>query len=239
MKLLLAPVMRAWIPLAVAVSLGAFGLNFVAQQVYRGGANDPQVQLAQDGVRALDEGTAPESLVPSGSVDPAASLATFVMVYDEKGGLLAGNGTLSGDPIEPPAEMLATAREVGQNRTSWQASDEALVAVVVYSAKDGRTVLAGNGTLSGKPIEPPAEMLATAREVGQNRTSWQASDEALVAVVVYSAKDGRTVLAGRSLLEVENRQRSVQQVVGMGWLFTLTVTFFATWFSVKLLRDPR
>jgi len=49
------------------------------------------------------------------------------------------------------------------------------------------------------------------------------------AVVITKYKDGY-VLAGKSLREVEDRERRLEIMVGLGWLFTLGSTFIATLF---------
>lgn len=179
----LRSVMRAWLPIAVAVSLGCLGISLIGQHIMRTTGDDPQVQLAQDGATSLDRGAMPDSIVPSATVDPAISLAPFIMVYNASG-----------------------------------------------------EVLAGSASLGTKPPVPPSGVLATAVQVGGNRVTWEPADGVRIAAVVYPTKDGRTVLAGRSLKEIDGRIRSAEQIVGLGWLFTLTVTFVSAWFAYVI--DP-
>jgi hypothetical protein len=59
------------------------------QQDLRLGANDPQLQLAEDTARALDAGTPATTLVATSKVDVATSLAPFLVIYDGAGNVLA------------------------------------------------------------------------------------------------------------------------------------------------------
>ena len=57
-------VFRVWLPFAVIVT--AFcGLAYVTvQQALRQGANDPQIQMAEDAAAALDGGAGVDAIVP-------------------------------------------------------------------------------------------------------------------------------------------------------------------------------
>jgi hypothetical protein len=92
-------VARPWIPLAVAVTLLAALLYGSVQQTYRTGADDPQVQLAQDGAARPAAGARPSSVAGSSdtsTVDIAAGLAPFVIVFDRSGTAVASSGELNG-----------------------------------------------------------------------------------------------------------------------------------------------
>lgn len=62
-----------FLPLAVLATLLAGLVSVQAQQGFRSGANDPQLQLAEDAARALDAGGDPAVVVGPGSVDVAAN----------------------------------------------------------------------------------------------------------------------------------------------------------------------
>jgi hypothetical protein len=49
-------VTRIWLPLALVVTAMSLLVYLVSQQAFRQAANDPQVQLAEDGARALGQG---------------------------------------------------------------------------------------------------------------------------------------------------------------------------------------
>jgi hypothetical protein len=127
----LKAILRAWLPLAVAVT-GVFGLVYVtSQQMLRMGANEPQARIAQDWAAALAQGAAPDSIGSGGKVDIAASLSTFVAVYDDAGKTVATSGLLHGaDPILP-AGVFDYTRRNGEDRVTWQPEPGVRIAAVV------------------------------------------------------------------------------------------------------------
>ena len=130
-------------PPAAAVLTVACLLVFVGlQQVLRQGANDPQIQLAEDTARALDGGAVPATLVAGSKVDIGTSLAPFIAVYDQSGAVLATDGTLDGSPPRPPIGVLEAARSAGIDKVTWQPRAGVRIAAVVVPWGGG-TVLAG------------------------------------------------------------------------------------------------
>ncbi len=157
---------------AVVTLTMACGLGYaVVQQALRSGANDPQLQLSEDGARALDGGAAPSSLVGPGSaaaglagaalVDPAVSLAPFVVVYDASGAPLAANATLDGGTPKPPDGVLETARSSGIDKVTWQPEAGVRIAAVVVRWSGG-TVLAGRSLRNVEEQEDRTLLLAGA-----------------------------------------------------------------------------
>jgi hypothetical protein len=149
---LLRLALLAFAPAFVALTV-ACGLGYVVvQQALRAGANDPQVQLAEDGARALDIGVEPASLIGPGSaaagfagpalVDPSVSLAPFVVIYDVAGIPVATNATLAGGTPKPPSGVLETARSEGIDKVTWQPGPGVRIAIVVVPWRGG-TILAG------------------------------------------------------------------------------------------------
>jgi hypothetical protein len=163
-----------FLPLAVLGTLLA-GLVFgVAQQGLRSGANDPQLQLAEDAARALDDGGDPAAVVGPGKVDVAVSLAPFAVVFDAAGRAVASSGVLDGaDPVPPPG-------------------------VLAYAAADVPNIV-----------------------------TWQPREGVRVATVTARWRDG-TVMAGRSLREVERRVDQALLLVGVGWAVTMAAAAFAS-----------
>ena len=172
-----------FLPLAVLATLLAGLVYVVAQQGLRSGANDPQLQLAEDAAGVLDAGADPAVVVGPGSVDVAVSLAPFVVVYDASGRVLTSSGRLDGaDPVPPPG-VLEHAAAGDPNVVTWQPRPGVRVATV------------------------------TAR--------W----------------GGGTVMAGRSLLEVERREDQVLLLVGSGLAATLAALAVAS-FVAEMIRRP-
>jgi hypothetical protein len=175
-------------PALVALTV-ACGLGYVVvQQALRAGANDPQVQLAEDGARALDAGSPPASLVEAGSaaaglagpglVDISVSLAPFVVVYDAAGAPLAANATFAGGTPKPPDGVLATARSAGIDKVTWQPGPGVRIAAVVIPWSGG-TILAGRSLRLVEEQEDRTLLLAGA--------AWVAGSALLVGVALGAA----------------------------------------------------
>ena len=177
-----------FLPAALVLTV-ACGVTYVSvQQVLRGGANDPQVQLAEDGAAALTAGAGPESLVGAGSavvglagagvVDVATSLAPFVVVYDAAGAPLASNGRLDGTLPVPPVGVLRAAAGSGRNAVTWQPRSGVRIATVTVPWSGG-TVLAGRSLRVVEEREDLALVLVAA--------AWAAGLVTLVAVAFVAA----------------------------------------------------
>ena len=124
-------IIRQWLPLAV-ISTGLAGLVYVTgQQALRLAGNDPQIQMAQDTASRLAGGEPLASVVPTRTLDVAASLAPFTIVYDEQGGVLAATGQLHGQPPSLPGGVLDDVRQHGEDRLSWQPQPGTRYAAVV------------------------------------------------------------------------------------------------------------
>jgi len=88
--------------------------------------------------------------------------------------------------------------------------------VIVYDAKN--KVIDGNGVLQGARPVPPAGVLDTARSAGLDRVTWQPARGVRIASVSVAAKDGRVVLAGRSLAEAERRVGDLGRIALLAWV---------------------
>ncbi len=181
---LITRILPATVVLTVACGLGYAG----AQQVLRSGANDPQVQLAEDAARSLDAGATPAGLVGPGSaaaglagpapVSVATSLAPFLEVFDAGGVVVASNATLDGSAPIPPAGVLAAARASGRDVVTWQPRAGVRIAAVAIPWSGG-TVLAGRSLRVVEEREDQALLLAAA--------AWMAGLVALVAAGIAAS----------------------------------------------------
>jgi hypothetical protein len=114
----------------------------------------------------------------------------------------------------------APAAVVGGSRVDVATS---LAPFVVVYGPDGQ-VLAASGSLDGQAPTPPAGVLQAAHDGGSNMVTWEPRDgvRQAVEVVPWSSSSGSgTVLAGRSLREVERRVDDLTLMVGLGWIVTL------------------
>lgn len=119
------------------------GLVFgVSQQIYRQGANDPQIQLAEDMARYIGSGNDVHKVMPGMDVDIASSLVWFLVIYDGSGQVVAANGKLDGQVPVLPQGVLENAKKMGQNRVTWEPKEGVRIATVVVPYEGGY-VLAG------------------------------------------------------------------------------------------------
>jgi hypothetical protein len=121
----------AWPVVAVAVTALCALIYLAVQTDLRIGANDPQIQLAEDTAAALAQGKLPPELVPAATVDIASSLSPHLTVFDEQGHPLQSSARLEGSIPTPPAEVFAYARSHADNRFTWQPRLGVRIAAVV------------------------------------------------------------------------------------------------------------
>jgi hypothetical protein len=135
-------IIMKWLPLAIATA-GLCGLGYLTvQQSLRMGANDPQIQMAEDAASALDGGASLDTIVPATGVELAASLAPFIIVFDDSGNILASSATLYGSIPVYPSGVLDYTRIHGEDRVTWQPENGVRMATVVVRYDKG-FVLAG------------------------------------------------------------------------------------------------
>jgi hypothetical protein len=91
-------------------------------------------------------------------------------------------------------------------------------------------VLASTGQLMGETPVPPQGVLDAARASGFDSISWQPQDGVRAAIVVVPYSDGvvrGTVLVGRSLRAVEQREAKTLLIAGFAWIAALVGGAFA------------
>lgn len=129
--------LRFFLPLAVVVS-GICGTTYLTvQQDYRMSANDPQIQIAEDGAAMLNQGQQLNMVVPVTKVPMDMSLAPFVMVFNDQGKLLASSVTLHGQAPQVPAGVFSMVKAQGEKRFTWQPEVGVRSAVVVAPFNHG------------------------------------------------------------------------------------------------------
>ena len=126
-------ILRPWLPLAAVTTL-LCGLAYLAvQQSLRWGANDPQIQMAEDAAAALAAGGSPESVLPVTQVEISTSLAPFMGIYNDTGEPLASSGLLHGAVPLLPSGVFDYTRQNGEDRVSWQPESGVRIAAVVVA----------------------------------------------------------------------------------------------------------
>jgi hypothetical protein len=125
-----------WLPLAIIASGLCLFTYIAVQQNYRMDANDPQIEVAQNGAAALQNGKSPADLVSGDPVDIATSLSTFTIVFDAQGNPLASSALLNGKTPVVPQGILTSALKSGENRVTWQPQQGVRLATVIDSYKN-------------------------------------------------------------------------------------------------------
>jgi len=153
-----------WLPFAALATVLCGLVHTAAQQSLRQSANDPQIQMAEDGAAALVRGESADSILQGEQVDLAASLAPFVMVFDDAGQLTGTTGLLHGRPPILPAGVLAYTRQGAEDRVTWQPeAGVRIAAVVVYAGgANGGFILAGRSLREVEKRENQAQLEAGA-----------------------------------------------------------------------------
>ncbi len=181
----LKTILKYWLLIAVIVG-GLIGLNYAAiQQVLRQGADNPQIQIAEDTAAKLASGQQLQSVVPTEQVDIASSLASYIIVFDASGKPIASSAQLNGQIPTLPSGVFDYVRQNGEDRITWTPQSGVREAIVVTHFK---------GANSG------------------------------------------FVVAGRSLREAEKLVDDIGQILLVGWIGMLFVTFSG---SVLVFRKPR
>ena len=128
-----------WLPAAVAVTVAAGAAYGVGQNIARSAANDPQIQLAQDGAAELAAGAHAADVANGPQVDLATSLAVVTTVVGHAGTILASTGRLDGVEVRPPLGALAAATSHGPRIVTWQPRRGVRMAAVIvrYSGASG------------------------------------------------------------------------------------------------------
>jgi len=123
---------------------------------------------------------------------------------------LAEDAARALDAGTPPATVTGPATiDIGESLAPF---------VVVFGAGDN--LLAASGQLDGANPTPPAGVLDHATADVPNRVTWQPRPGVRIATVTVRWSGG-TVMAGRSLREVERLEDQALLLVGAGWAATM------------------
>ena len=152
-------IFRIWLPFAVVITAFSMLAYATVQQAYRQGANDPQIQMANDAGHALEQGKSMDEVIPAKTIDMERSLAPFYIVYNLTGQPVAGTGFLNNSLQSLPDGVLEYTSEEGEDRITWQPQPNVRIAAVIVSYKDGY-VLAGRNMSEVEDRESQTSMFA-------------------------------------------------------------------------------
>jgi hypothetical protein len=133
-----SPCIVSWFMIAIAVTCLCGLVYLTVQQSYRMGANDPQVQMAEDAAASLEMGQEPVSFAEK-KIDIAQSLAPFLIVYDNKGSVITSSAMLDGNTPQLPSGIFDSVNASGEDRFTWQPAAGVRVAAVVARYKGIRS----------------------------------------------------------------------------------------------------
>jgi hypothetical protein len=141
-------IIKPWLPLAVAVTVIFALIDLTVQQSIRSGANDPQIQMAEDIAQALASQQSIQTLLPAGQVDIATSLMPFIILFDSQGNPTDSNARLHGEIPNLPQGVIEYTRQQGQDRITWQPEPGVRNATVIVAVDQGR----GGFVLAGRSL---------------------------------------------------------------------------------------
>jgi hypothetical protein len=98
-------------------------------------------------------------------------------------------------------------------------------------------LVAASATLHGELLAPPSGVFDNALTNGMNVLTWQ-PEAGVRSAIVVKAYPGGYVLAGRSLQTVEERETSLEQLLFIGGLATLALTFAVIFLTRLALVRP-
>ena len=153
-------VFSKWLPLAVVVTALCLLAYVAVQQSLRQGANDPQIQMAEDAAAALQRGASANSLISKAPpVEISTSLAPFMILFDGSGKAVASSGVLNGTMPDYPMGALNASKTSGENRVTWQPGPDVRIASVVVPYDKG-FVVAGRSLREVEKREGQTQTLA-------------------------------------------------------------------------------
>jgi sensor histidine kinase regulating citrate/malate metabolism len=118
-----------WLTLVFVITLLCGLIYASVQQSLRQGANDPQIQIAEDLADRLN----PLTQIPnfSQTVDLKKSLSTFVIIYNHDGKPITSTAYLDNQIPSPPIGVFQNAEKNKENRVTWEPQDQIRIAAVI------------------------------------------------------------------------------------------------------------
>jgi hypothetical protein len=173
-----AVIFKNWFGYAAMITLLCGIIYIVGQQGFRASADDPQYQMAEDAVIAINKGADPKSLISTTTtLEIAKTLSPYLIIYDRSGNVSAGSAVLNGKPLKVPQGVLDYIQKHGADHATWQPQPGIRQAMVGLStnASKGYVVIAGR---SLRKIEERIERLGERVAFG-----WAMSLLAMLVVV--------------------------------------------------------
>jgi hypothetical protein len=159
-------VLKTWIPLAITITCLSGLIYLVVQQDIRIGANDPQIQIAEDLASQLSTGQNPLALIPPAKTDISKSLANYIMLFNKDGKLVGSSALLDGKAPVLPQGLFAVAQKIqgSETRFTWQPKIgvRSAAVLVYYNAQTPGFILIGRSLREIEIRESQQEMIVFA-----------------------------------------------------------------------------
>ncbi|GAC1680516.1 MAG: hypothetical protein NVS9B9_01750 [Ktedonobacteraceae bacterium] len=136
---------KYWLLVTILIVGFYFSMYAAMQQILRQGADDPQIQMAEDAAAKLAAGQSIQDVMPAEKVNIATSIAPYMIIFDAKGIPIASSAQLNGQTPTIPSGVFDYVQKNGEDRITWQPQDGVRSAVIVTQFKGSSTgfVLAG------------------------------------------------------------------------------------------------
>ncbi len=118
--------------LAILAVLFSGAIYATGQQILRQGANDPQIQMAEDAAAQIASGK--QVSIDETKVDIASSLAPFMILYDGDGKVTQSNALLHGQTPTVPPGVIDYVKTHHEDRFTWQPEPGVRLAAVMVSS---------------------------------------------------------------------------------------------------------
>jgi hypothetical protein len=129
-QLLAKPIFFHTLALSLILTLMGGSAAVAFQQLLRRGANQPQIQMAEDYASRIASGQDPADVLPAGDVDLTRSLEPFAVAYDGDGNPLRANGFIDEGMPTPPAGVFNYLRTHSTDTFTWQPRPTIRIAAV-------------------------------------------------------------------------------------------------------------
>jgi hypothetical protein len=125
------PVLFTQLSIAAVITV-VMGVQYMnVQQSYRSGANDPQIQMAEDITTDIKQGHSIGPHLKDDTVDLSKSLSPFFILYDNNGKPIQSSALLNGQIPQLPAGVLDYAKVHDDDRITWQPGPGVRLATVI------------------------------------------------------------------------------------------------------------
>lgn len=150
-----------WVSVGILLTLGYLVLYFVIQQALRLGANEPQISMARNIAAQLKGGKQADD-IPKGYIDISSDTAPFIIIYDNFGKVVSGNGYLGSSVPQVPIGVLGAAQNDKVNAVTWQPQAHVRVAAVSAQAGNQYVLVGRSLTVVEDKIDSVGRLLAAA-----------------------------------------------------------------------------